>query len=104
MRAEDEDKRLAGSVTGYASVSHPVGPGASITEVGIVLDADWFAQAVPSDPTAAKTVVLHEMAHAFGLGHAEDPASIMYPSGPQPGPTADDLVALRQLGRPCPTD
>lgn len=69
----------------------------------VVIDADTAAK-VPMDFGGASvgSVVLHEMAHAYGLGHVPDPSQIMNPVvGPWTPETwgAGDREGLRQLGR-----
>lgn len=49
----------------------------------------------------AGPVLLHELAHAVGLGHVNDPAQLMNPSTSSSGPTTysgGDLAGLWQLG------
>ena len=69
----------------------------------VVIDADTAAQ-VPMDFGGASvgSVVLHELAHAYGLGHVPDPAQIMNPTvGPwTPETWGDgDAEGLRRLGK-----
>ncbi len=45
------------------------------------------------------SVMLHEAGHVFGLGHSDDPTSVMFASyqGVRSGPSADDVAALQAL-------
>ncbi len=54
-----------------------------------------------NDPVTFRTTVLHELGHVVGLGHVDDPTSVMYPF--TVGVTdwnVNDLAALAAVGRP----
>lgn len=63
--------------------------------VGIVVDRT----VVPELPYGiARTLALHELGHAVGLGHVEDPASVMFPYVTRPKQlAAGDLAGLHAL-------
>jgi hypothetical protein len=50
-----------------------------ITESEVLLDREFFDNALSSNPDQAVLTVLHEIGHAFGLGHSDLDQSLMYP-------------------------
>jgi len=53
-----------------------------------------------NDPTDLMTLLTHELGHALGLGHVDDPKAVMYylkvqHDWPQPVPTRNDIKALK---------
>jgi hypothetical protein len=49
-----------------------------ITNSDIMLDEPYFERALAANHDEAVLVVLHEIGHAFGLGHSDLPDSVMY--------------------------
>jgi len=66
----------AGGVLGCYVSGSPVG------EITLLLGWNWYAGADPTlirpDQYDFETVVMHELGHALGLGHSEDPNSAMH--------------------------
>ncbi|MET0622159.1 MAG: matrixin family metalloprotease [Pyrinomonadaceae bacterium] len=64
-------------------------------------DAWSLANATPANKADLKTILLHELGHALGLGHTGVAAAVMYPTlafGDQKRePTADDRTGITQL-------
>jgi hypothetical protein len=65
-----------GDTIGLAITQHTT---FGITASEILLDEPYFDTALRSDYDSAVLVVLHEIGHAFGLGHSDLKDSLMYP-------------------------
>ena len=78
---------LTGSVVGQASISVAALPGTDrITDVDILLDSGELWAPFGSGGTDFFAVAAHEIGHAIGLDHVDDPAQLM-----NPVVSADDL-------------
>jgi hypothetical protein len=85
------------------AVALPGPKGGSIVTGQVALDADHRLPAGFGPGATEGEVLLHELAHAVGLGHVLDPTQVMYPqttnSESQYG--AGDRAGLAALGRPA---
>lgn len=85
------------------AVAVPNAGGGSIVTGQLALDADHRLPAGFGPGATEGEVLLHELAHAVGLGHVLDPTQVMYPqttnSESQFG--AGDRAGLRAVGRPA---
>ena len=78
--AESTDLGLGGGVQGVSRSVAVAGPdGASIVSGQVVLDASSRLAPGFGPGTTDGEVLLHELAHAVGLGHVLDPTQVMYP-------------------------
>ena len=98
------DLELGGGVQGLSSaVAVPSEGGPSLVSGQVVLDAEHRLAAGFGPGTTDGEVLLHELAHAVGLGHVLDPTQVMYPqttsSESQFG--AGDRAGLAALGAPA---
>lgn len=85
------------------AVAIPGPKGGSIVTGQVALDAEHRLPAGFGPGATEGEVLLHELAHAVGLGHVLDPTQVMYPqttnSESQYG--AGDRAGLAALGRPA---
>ena len=91
---------VQGVTVAVAVAGHAAG---SIVTAQVALDADHNLPAGFGPGATQGEVLLHELAHAVGLGHVLDPTQVMYPqttnSESQYG--AGDRAGLAALGRPA---
>ncbi|WP_336922048.1 hypothetical protein [Aquipuribacter sp. SD81] len=119
VRPDQADVDLSGGTAGRAGargmltsrVSDDVTWEPGATELGhvilrgyVVLDApQLLAEGKPAagPGTSRRNTLLHELAHAVGVGHAEDPTQLMHPrlhAGTPDGFADGDLEALEWVG------
>ena len=99
--SESTDLGLGNGVQGVSmAVAVPGRAGPSLVSGQVALDASRRLAAGFGPGTTDGEVLLHELAHAIGLGHVLDPTQVMYPqatsSESQFG--AGDRAGLRALG------
>lgn len=99
VAAESEAPALAGGAVGYTTLARSVWAGADarILQAEVVLEREFLT----SGSRAVRQLLLHELGHAAGLGHTDDPRQVMFPSvtgetgtGYQQG----DLAGLARVG------
>jgi hypothetical protein len=88
---------VPGSTIGKASIIY----GVAIARATVVIDMGDVGTKPPWSSTGPGVVLQHELAHAVGLDHVNDPTQLMNPFASPTGPTtyaAGDLTGLWQLG------
>lgn len=102
--AGSTDIGLGGGIQGVSSSIAVPGPdGASIVSGQVVLDATHRLAPGFGPGTTDGEVLLHELAHAVGLGHVLDPTQVMYPQTTSSESVfgAGDRAGLAALGAPA---
>jgi hypothetical protein len=99
---ERQTDLLPGSVVGKAATESIVSRRAiAISTASVVIDMGDVGGRSEWSSVGVGPVLLHELAHAVGLGHVEDTTQLMNPFASQSGPntySAGDLTGLWQLG------
>ena len=88
---------LAGSIVGRTNISYS----SVIVEAAVVIDMGDIGSNPEWSSTGVGPVLLHELAHAVGVGHVSDPTQVMNAVASPGGPTtygAGDLAGLWQVG------
>ena len=102
FRHEDHDHGLEGSAIGIARTqSVQSGSMTYIASAEISLEIEWFADSIGPQHDVATMVVLHEIGHSLGLGHATDSGSILYHSAGATAPSDSDRQAFNALNVGC---
>ncbi|HVM27396.1 MAG TPA: matrixin family metalloprotease [Mycobacteriales bacterium] len=104
------DLGLGGGVQGLASTTAvPTPAGGSLVSAQVALDAERRLASGFGPGATEGEVLLHELAHAVGLGHVDDPTQVMYyrTTNSESEFGAGDRAGLRALGaasgcRPAP--
>lgn len=102
--AGSTDLGLGGGTQGISlAVAVPGRDGASIVSGQVVLDATHRLASGFGPGTTDGEVLLHELAHAVGLGHVDDPTQVMYPQTTSSESVfgAGDRAGLAAVGAPA---
>ena len=94
---EVQSDLVLGNVIGRAGILF----GSSIVRASVVIDMGTVGANDPWSPVGVGPVLLHELAHAVGLDHVNDPTQLMNASASGSGPRtygAGDLTGLWQVG------
>lgn len=94
-------RRLDGTALGTTRASWMEGPGrGTFTSVEVVLATrNPFNGQVPLRPEDVALVAAHEMGHALGLPHSDDPRDLMYPTNTASRLSARDYRTMEALYR-----
>lgn len=86
---------LGGSQIGVARTVWSPADGLSVRSLELVTRSPHGGR--PLDPREVRLTAAHEMGHALGLPHSDDPRDLMYPANTATSLTAGDYRALEAL-------
>jgi hypothetical protein len=96
---EQRSEGTGGETIGLAITTHTT---FGINHSEILLNQPFFEEALDHNRDEAALVVLHELGHALGLGHTEDPESLMHPTISASTRITDaDVVAFNAVAPDC---
>lgn len=86
-----------------ATTAVPTAAGGTLVTAQVALDAELRLASGFGPGSTEGEVLLHELAHAVGLGHVDDPTQVMYYQTTNSESTfgAGDRAGLEALGRPA---
>jgi hypothetical protein len=96
---DDESDYLSGRVVGVATPTKVIASAPEITGGSAAFRTDYVEYA---SKTEARALLLHELGHAFGLGHSNDKKSVVYPIvGKTIKLSAGDIAGIRAFTKNC---
>ncbi len=97
---QDKDSTyLSGRVVGVATPTNVIPDGAEIVGGSAAFRVDYVEYANKSE---SRTLLLHELGHALGLGHSKDKNSVMYPIVTNTVKLASgDVAGIRAFTKEC---
>lgn len=86
---------MGGTFIGRATTQWSSATGLSVLSLELV--TSYPGSGAPMDPSQLRLTAAHEMGHALGLPHSEDPRDVMYPSNTANSLSARDYRAVEAL-------
>lgn len=96
---DEESDYLSGRVVGVATPTKVIPSAPEITGGSAAFRTDYVEYA---SKTESRALLLHELGHAFGLGHSNDKKSVVYPIvGTTTKLSAGDIEGIRAFTKKC---